>query len=191
MSRIKVGEIRDIDKANEKVEVVEFEGLDIEVKQYIPLSDKRTIVETIIHSSFVVDKETGLNRFDRGLADVVWGVLIIRHYTNINNMKDSFQMYDIVKSNGILDAVENAIPIEESTTLTTMVRTRINEVFRLEEASLQVGYKIEGLLETLSDKVDDSLSVLKDFDTEDLDAISNIIKIENAKEDEEVKKDIK
>lgn len=180
--RIKVGQIREIDKANDKLKKVEFEGLEIEVKQYIPLSEKRLIAETITHSSFVIDKETNLNRFDRGLADATWGVLLIRYYTNINGIKDPFQMYDIIKGNGILDTVEETIPVDEINTLTTMVRTRIDEVFRLEESSLQIGYKMEGLVDVFTEKVDKSLDVLKNFDTEDLGTISNLIKIEDKKE---------
>ena len=175
---IKVGEIREIDKDNEKVEIVEFGGLEIKVNQYLPIQTKRTIAETIVHASFVSDKETGLNRFDRGLAEATWGYLIIKHYTNINTMKDPFAMYDSVKGNNILKAVELGIDNDEMGLLVEMVRNRISEAFRVEQASMQIGFKLEGLVDVLVSKMSESLETLQNFDTEDLKTMTGLIKVD-------------
>ena len=181
--RIKVGQLRDIQKEIDDFKVVEFKELKIEVKQYLSTQEKRTIAETIVHASFVDDKETGLIRFDRGLADATWGYLLIRNYTNINNMKDPLEMYDTIKSIGLLDFVEESIPEDEINSLTIIIRNRINEVYRVSEASMGVGFKLEGLIDIIVEKIDNSLEMLKNFDTKDLETISNIIKIEDVKEE--------
>ena len=85
---------------------------DIEVIQYLPISDKLALVERVMNAT--VD-DTGF--FNPARMEVYMSLEIIRTYTNISltdkMMENAPKTYDLLMINGVLDAVIAAIPEDE------------------------------------------------------------------------------
>ena len=98
-------------KVNKGLKVIKVMGDEISVKQYLPAAEKNSILELCIQKA---DSGTILNTF---ALDVTFHTYIVIKYTDIifseEEKEDIFGLYDNLESNGIIDAVINAIPENE------------------------------------------------------------------------------
>lgn len=99
-------------KVNKEVNIVEFNGQDIEVKQYLPVNDKLELIGNVINAAH--DE----NNFSNPVKVSVFTTLEIMYaYTNINftdkQKEDPTKLYDMLISSGLVAAIVNAIPEAE------------------------------------------------------------------------------
>ena len=98
-------------KLNKNLKVIKVGGKDISVKQYLPAADKNAILEIAMQQA---DQGTILNTF---ALDAIFHTYLVLKYSNIvvepEEMEDLLGLYDLLESNGIIDAVVAAIPSEE------------------------------------------------------------------------------
>lgn len=111
-----MGSFKDMNlKINDAVKEIEIAGQKVMVKQYLPADDKNSILEIAMQQA---DQGTILNTYN---LDCIFHTYIVLKYTDINftvnEIQDILNLYDILESNGIIDAVVAAIPVEEYTTL--------------------------------------------------------------------------
>lgn len=97
---------------NEDVQIVNFNGIDIEVKQYLPASEKEDIINAVMQNA---DTGTVVDTF---LEDVLFNVYLIFEYTNIEftdeeRQSNIYELFDKFNCSGLLDLVINAIPKDE------------------------------------------------------------------------------
>ena len=94
-------DIREIDLGDKK----------IEVKQYLPAEDKYDLIMITLQES----KEEGV--YNHFKMDMFFHLNIIFMYTNLQftdkQKEDLIKLYDVLESNGIINAVVSAIPEEE------------------------------------------------------------------------------
>ena len=94
-------DIREIDLGDKK----------IEVKQYLPAEDKYDLIMITLQES----KEEGV--YNHFKMDMFFHLNIIFMYTNLQftdkQKEDLIKLYDILESNGIINAVVAAIPEDE------------------------------------------------------------------------------
>lgn len=98
-------------KKNE-VNTIQINGVDIEVKQYLPVEDKLGIIERVLQNS------ADANNFANPIKMEVFLYLeIMYNYTNINfteaQKKESVKLYDLLEENHIFTEVISAIPEDE------------------------------------------------------------------------------
>lgn len=102
-------------KRNDKIAVKKINGIDVNIKQYLPAEDKNAILEIAMQQA---DQGTILNTF---ALDAIFHVYLIFKYTNIEftneEKSDLFALYDILESNDIISLVISAIPVEEYNSL--------------------------------------------------------------------------
>lgn len=111
MANIKVGELRDLQKEFVKdIDVINFHGLEIEVKQYLPIEDKIILATTIYKSS--TNDEDGLLVINETTRDILTTYLITQYYTNLTLPKDYFEGYDMLISLGLYDVIKENITDE-------------------------------------------------------------------------------
>ena len=95
-------------KKNTEVKTITIAEKEVEVKQYLPAADKNSILEITIQEA---DRGTVVNTF---ALDCLFHLYIVFKYTNIvftdKQKEDLFGLYDILESNGVIDAVVEAIP---------------------------------------------------------------------------------
>ena len=103
---------------NNDIKNFEYNGQNIEVKQYLPINDKATLVAQILNYTL----NNGENRFANPLQiEVMTLIGIIEKYTNINftdkQKEDPAKLYDLIVSSGLWNIIMNNINIEDYTAL--------------------------------------------------------------------------
>ena len=95
---------------NTEIKNFEYNGQNIEVKQYLPINDKATLVAQILNYTL----NNGENRFANPLQIEVMTLLgIIEKYTNINftekQKEDPAKLYDLIVSSGLWGNILNSL----------------------------------------------------------------------------------
>lgn len=109
MAKIKVGELKDLKKEFCKdIEIVDFHGLDIEIKQYLPVEDKIALIMKA-HISAIDEEES----FDYYIFDIGFRKLLIENYTNLTLPKSVFDAFDLITETGLYDFIYQHIPEKE------------------------------------------------------------------------------
>jgi hypothetical protein len=92
------------------------DNIKFNVKQYLPAEDKNAILEIAMQTA---DQGTILNTF---ALDAIFHTYLVFKYTDIEfsieEKENLFELYDLLESNGIIDAMVSAIPKEEYESLT-------------------------------------------------------------------------
>lgn len=153
MSKIKVGELRETLKQNQKdnVKVAEYNGLQIEIKQYIPFQKKINLVGTMVESA--TNREDGLHIIDGNTLDLAFKVLLVEEYSNITLPKDYMEAYDLLVSSELYDFIYESIPHSELLDMQTALNNHIQAKQDEYEQKNTVQYIVKDLLSGLIDKM--------------------------------------
>lgn len=184
--KVSVASIRKLAKefGMNEVKTVDINGLEVEIKQYLPIKEKREIALLVSENAFI--GQSDLKWYDKAVAEVMFGTLIIDRYTNINVMQDYFEFYDCVKSSGLLDIVLEYIGKDEIDEIVKLVDSRKEDNFRTQELRGMMGYKLERLFSVVNDKLSDVEQVISNFDPAVLKDLGLFADIENNKIDTDV-----
>lgn len=110
MSKITVGELKKIVQQTEYEEEIEFKGLNIKIKKYLPIKNKIELAMSIYESA--VEYEDGTQTVDTNYENIAFAYYMIKHYTNITLPKSPMESFDILISTGIFNAVVEVIEQE-------------------------------------------------------------------------------
>jgi hypothetical protein len=109
MAKISLSKL--ISKKKEEDVIIEINGEQVEVKQYLPLTEKIELVNFIAQESVTLQ---GVNPIQK---DVLTDICIIEYYTNIKftekQKEDMLKTYDILVQNNIIEIIKKAIPEAE------------------------------------------------------------------------------
>ena len=139
---------------NTDIKNFEYNGYNIEVKQYLPMNDKATLVAQIL--SCVLNNDE--NRFANPLQIEVFTVLIIiEKYTNINftekQKEDPAKLYDLIINSNLWKNILDNLDTEE-----------YNNILKYRDEAIESYYKyfnsVFGILESIN----------KDYENLNLDA---------------------
>ena len=124
-------------KQNNEIVNIEFNGQNIEVKQYLPIQEKLELIGSVLESSH------DSNNFSNPVKIQVYTALeIIEKYTNIaftEKQKENLpKLYDILSSNGFIAKVVDAIPQEEYDILVKGVYDTIDAVYKYQNSVLGI-----------------------------------------------------
>lgn len=101
-----------IKKVNDEVKTVTINDVEIEVKQFLPIQDKLTIIGNAINNAADGNRFANPVKIDMQLA-----LEIVYAYTNLtftDKMKeDGAKLYDLFISSGMLDTIYAVIPESE------------------------------------------------------------------------------
>ena len=95
-------------KVNQEVKELEWNGQKIEVKQYLPIAEKFSLISEVLMNC----QDTDNNNFMSISKMVMYlGIQIVIHYTNINitdkMREDPTKLYDQLDSTGLLTEIKN------------------------------------------------------------------------------------
>ena len=127
---------------NQEVKIVEFNGQDIEVKQYLPVNEKFEVISNIINRS------ADDNNFANPLKVEIFTTLeIISAYTNISftekQKEDPSKLFDLVVSSDLYEIIIHNIPSTEIKSLQDYINSTIDAVYKYRNS-------IMGLLENIT-----------------------------------------
>lgn len=127
-------------KAKEEIKEIDFEGNKIEVKQYLPITDKIDLIDITLQKS----KEERL--YNPIKVNMYFHLHLIYLYTNISftekQREDEEKLYDVLDSNGLIDAVVAAIPENEYTDLLNKTAEKIDNELKYNTTTAALVSKI-------------------------------------------------
>ena len=129
-------------KPNNEIQYIEFNGQNIEVKQYLPVEEKLELITNVLELSH------DSNNFSNPVKVSVYTTLeIIEKYTNVNftekQKENPTKLYDLLVGNGFAAAVIKAIPEPEYDEILTGIKQTIKSVYKYQNSIL-------GILDTIS-----------------------------------------
>ena len=124
-------------KQNNEIVNIEFNGQNIEVKQYLPVQEKLELIGRVLEFSH------DSNNFSNPVKIQVYTALeIIEKYTNITftekQKENPPKLYDILSGNGLITKVVDVIPQEEYDVLVKGVYNTIDAVYKFQNSVLGV-----------------------------------------------------
>lgn len=141
-------------KVQENVKILTFDGVDIEVKQYLPINDKLQFVVNVIGNA------ADGNRFYNPMKIEAFATLeILFMYTNLSftdtQKKDLSKLFDICVSNGLAGAVMQTIPKNEVDGLLGLVYNSADNIYKQMNS-------VYGIIENLAQNQNDDAVSLND-----------------------------
>ena len=124
-------------KKIDKVQVVIINGLEIEVKQYLPVAEKLELIANVLNNS------ADDNNFANPVKTYVLSHLeIIYAYTNLSftdkQKEDPAKLYDILETNGIIDSIILAMPPSEYDNLIEDITSTIDAYYKYKNSALGI-----------------------------------------------------
>ena len=158
-------------KTDTSVKTINFNDIEIEIKQYLSINETISLIENIINNS-----ATELKFYSPALVHLFYALEVIYNYTNISftdkQKEEPAKLYDTIVSSGLWNAIEEAIPEDELDFICEALDDTINSVYKYQNS-------VMGILDTIS----------QDYSTLSLDA-SEIQKKLNSAEGVEFLKDV-
>ena len=129
---------------NTEIKNFEYNGQNIEVKQYLPINDKATLVAQILNYTL----NNGENRFPNPLQIEVFTLLqVIEKYTNITftekQKEDPAKLYDLIVSSGFWGVVAESLNAEDYNVLLNYIDEAIKAYYNYHNS-------VFGILDTIS-----------------------------------------
>ena len=102
MAKIKVKELKNAVELNktEKIKLIHFDSLEIEVLQSTTFQEKINLVATMFESA--IDRDNGLHILNYNSLDLAYKVLLVEKYTNLTLPKDYLQSYDMLDRKSVV-----------------------------------------------------------------------------------------
>lgn len=124
-------------KKIDKVQVVTINGLEVEVKQYLPVAEKLELIANVLNNS------ADDNNFANPVKTYVLSHLeIIYAYTNLSftdkQKEDPAKLYDILETNGIIDSIILAMPPSEYDNLIEDITSTIDAYYKYKNSALGI-----------------------------------------------------
>lgn len=119
-----------------------FEGLDIEVKKYLPTEEKLTLISNVLNS--VIDDNNFRNSVK---VDVYAALEIVYAYTNITftdkQKEEPAKLYDLLDTSGFLDQLTATMDSSEYVYIINAIDEIVDNYYRYKTSAL-------GIMETIS-----------------------------------------
>lgn len=160
-------------KINQEVKELEWNGQKIEIKQYLPIAEKFSLISEVLMNC----QDTDNNNFMSISKMVMYlGIQIVIHYTNINvtdkMREDPTKLYDQLDSTGLLTAIKDNMNEKEFITLCDWCKETCEHLYSYRNSiyaildAMQTDYKnLEFDIEKLENEIQDpeQIGLLKDI----------------------------
>lgn len=135
MAKIAFSKLKLVKK--DDVKTITINDIEIEVKQYLPVSEKIDIVTNVLNNS------QSENNFANPIHVEVYSNLeIIYAYTNLNftdkQKETPDKLYDLLEQNGVINAVIEAIPQLEYELLIDWIKETIESYYTYRNSALGI-----------------------------------------------------
>lgn len=129
-------------KPNNTVNIINFNELTIEVKEYLAVNDKLAIISNVINNA--IDNN---GYYNEGKIRVYFALEIIYAYTNLSftdkQKEDECKLYDLLVGNGLWNKIWNMIPSNEQQYLTECLYETIKSIYNYKNS-------VMGILDTVA-----------------------------------------
>lgn len=123
---------------NQDIKILNWNDQNIEVRQYLPISEKLELISNVINSA-----HNGNANFANPVqVEAFTGLELLYAYTNITftdkQKEDPAKLFDLVKSSHLLDNVIATIPVDEYNDLVNGVQNSVTAIYAYQNSVLGV-----------------------------------------------------
>lgn len=159
-------------------ETNKVEGTDIEVLKYLPVEDKVSLINIALQSA----KEGAI--YNATLLDAFFHLYIVFMYSNISftekQKEDPMKLYDVLKSNGLIDKIILAMDEDEYNNLNGFLNEQLNDIYNYKNT---IGGVITELVENLPLQAEEMQKIVDNFDKEKFQNVLDFAKAANGGRD--------
>ena len=135
-------------KMNQEIKTIEFNGQNIEIKQYLQIQEKLQLLSQVIMKSYEEDK----NYLNPLKIKIITELEIVYAYTNINltdkQKEDIAKTYDLLKSSELMNVILQSIPEKDK-----------DDIFKASIDTAEAIYKYQtsvlGIMDSLKNNYND------------------------------------
>ena len=149
-------------KTNEEISIITIDDIEIEIKQYLPIQEKLSLIGRVIELAHDQD----YNFSNPVKANVIRDLEMVYAYTNINftekQKEDMAKLYDQLYSSGVLTQILQAIPSLELHEICVGVRESISSVYQYQNSVLGLLEAIKNDYELQSNLLEKTKDLIKE-----------------------------
>ena len=157
---------------NKDINTVDFNGTKIEVLKYLPIEDKKDLVQIALQKSY----EDGI--YNDILLDIYFHLNIIYLYTNLNitdkQKEDEFKLYDKIKSSGLLDVILDGVDDTEYEYLYNSLEKAIADHMAYKNSAAGV---VQNIIQDLPGNAAAAAEIINSFDAEKFQNVQDMLKM--------------
>ena len=161
-------------KLKDEIKEIDFNGNKIEVKQYLSINDKIDLIDITLQKA----KENRL--YDPLKVNMYFHLNLIYLYTNISftdkQREDEMKLYDILDSNGLINAVIAAIPENEYEDLLNKTSEKIDNELKYNTTTAAILNKV---IDDLPKNANLAANIVDNFNPEKYQAVIDFAKAAN------------
>jgi len=165
-------------KAKEEIKEIDFNGNKIEVKQYLPVTDKIDLIDITLQKA----KEDNL--YNPIKVNMYFHLHLVYLYTNITftdkQKEDEEKLFDVLESNGLINAIVAAIPENEYSSLLNKTAEKIDNELKYNTTTAALVSKIINDLPMQAQAMAD---IVEGFNPEKYQAVIDFAKAANGGRD--------
>ena len=144
-------------KVNDSVKTININGIDIEIRNYLPIEDKMDLIQIALQQA---ENTIG---YDTILIDVYFHLYLVYFYTNIKFTEEEkaepLKLFDILDSNNIISIVASSIPSAEFEDMKDYLYSQLENNSKFKTSLIYI-------LDILMNKIKDATKYLNDADYE-------------------------
>lgn len=139
---------------------IEVQGKKINIKKYLPINDKKDLVEITLQKAEQAD-----GTYNEILVDMYFNLHLVYLYTDIvftdEDREDEMKLYDELESSGMLERILNKIPDEEYNVLMDYLKSIREEISSYKHSAAAM---VQKLIVDLPKNAEAAAKIVEDFD---------------------------
>lgn len=141
---------------------IEVQEKKINIKKYLPINDKKDLVEITLQKAEQAD-----GTYNEILIDMYFNLHLVYLYTDIvftdEDREDEMKLYDELESSGLLERILDKIPDEEYNTLMDYLKAMRKEISSYKHSAAAM---VQKLIVDLPKNAEAAAKIVEDFDPE-------------------------
>ena len=141
---------------------IEVQGKKINIKKYLPINDKKDLVEITLQKAEQAD-----GTYNEILIDMYFNLHLVYLYTDIvftdEDREDEMKLYDELESSGLLERILDKIPDEEYNTLMDYLKAMRKEISSYKHSAAAM---VQKLIVDLPKNAEAAAKIVEDFNPE-------------------------
>ena len=141
---------------------IEVQGKKINIKKYLPINDKKDLVEITLQKAEQAD-----GTYNEILIDMYFNLHLVYLYTDIvftdEDREDEMKLYDELESSGLLERILDKIPDEEYNTLMDYLKAMRKEISSYKHSAAAM---VQKLIVDLPKNAEAAAKIVQNFNPE-------------------------
>lgn len=153
-------------KLNQTSNVMDFNGQEVDIIQYLPVEDKYDLIMVTLQKS----EEDGI--YNPLKLDMYFHLHLVYMYTNLSftdkQRENETKLYDVLKSNGFIDLLLQYIPMDEYNELQYYIEKYVKDNLKYKNTA---GAVLQSVINDLPKNAQAAMDIVNSFDKEKYQAV--------------------